>query len=439
MPTSGRVLLTVAALACTCFAQDKPNFSGTWKLDLGRSDFGPSHYPFAQTDVIEQSGQTIRISIAFDAKEEKRQYTVTLVANGKEIDAPEDVREEGVTLQTDSTSWDGNVLVVHHKETYRSDTVTSVSRYTLSPDGRLLTVTQDVSAQNRNVSRTLVFDRADSATPSTVDSPGASMSSGLKEKSGVMPARSDDACDVHPAQPKCRRQEAQLIEDNFRKSKFDIKVTLADPDDRSIVFTSRATLGNKQKRASFYSKFVGSDFEESLCKSGFERLTLNGANNGEGYDISCRETPKPCPPSAATESANTLGTGHIRGTLTYYFNSNYGSRPDVGSQIWLMRGYIEISSGAFFFGYPDQIVVDKARYCSVAHTIADGNGVFELGEVQPGDYTLLIQSNHTKGTPGFGTAAVTMRDIGGRVVTFPISLSPGQTIDKSWDFGVSTF
>ena len=248
-----------------------------------------------------------------------------------------------------------------------------------------------------------------------------------------------DECDVHPAQSKCRRQAAQLIEDSFQKSKFDIKVTLANSDDTSIVFTPRTTLSNKKRRAVFYSKFMGSDFENSLCKAGFRRLVLNGSDKSEEYDISCREALKPCVPENSTQLSNTLGRGHIRGTLTYYFNNNYGSGPDVGSQIWLIRGHIEVPSSASFLGLPDQIVIDKAHSCSVAHTIADGNGVFDLSELLSGDYTLIIQSNHTKGAPGFGAAAATMRDVGGRVVTFPVTLGPGQTIDRSWDFGISSF
>jgi hypothetical protein len=159
-------LLTVAALGGACFAQDKPNFSGTWKLNVERSDFGPGHSRFAQTDVIEQSGQTIKISIAFDANEETRQYTVTLVTDGKEISAPADAREPGATLQTVSSSWEGAVLVVHQKVTYENEIVTGSSHYTLSPNGDVLTVMQDFVTQKGETSRTLVFDKGDSATTS---------------------------------------------------------------------------------------------------------------------------------------------------------------------------------------------------------------------------------------------------------------------------------
>ena len=131
--TTWGVLLTFAALACTCFAQDKPNFSGIWKLNVETSVFGPG---FPQTDVIDQNGQTIEVNIAEESEKEKRQYTVTFVIDGREIELPADAREQGATLHTVSASWQGAILVVHHKVTYGSGTVMGISRYALSPDGR---------------------------------------------------------------------------------------------------------------------------------------------------------------------------------------------------------------------------------------------------------------------------------------------------------------
>jgi hypothetical protein len=41
-------------------------------------------------------------------------------------------------------------------------------------------------------------------------------------------------------------------------------------------------------------------------------------------------------PQAAAE------TGSIRGVITYYFNSNYGSRADVGAEVWLLQGTMKM-------------------------------------------------------------------------------------------------
>ena len=177
--TTWGVLLTVAALACTCFGQDKPNFSGTWKLNLGRSDFGPSREVFTQTDVIQQNGQTIKVTVAFETEKEKRQYTVTFVTDGNEIEVPKDAREQGATLQTVSASWEGAVLVVHNRLTIQNEVITTVSRYSLSADGKLLTISQYAnSTRGKNgYRRTLVFDKAGLPTQSATVLPGGSTSS----------------------------------------------------------------------------------------------------------------------------------------------------------------------------------------------------------------------------------------------------------------------
>jgi hypothetical protein len=78
--------------------------------------------------------------------------------------------------------------------------------------------------------------------------------------------------------------------------------------------------------------------------------------------------------------------GRAKGTLTFYFNANYGTRPDTGSGVWLVKGRVEIPSRSFFLGLEDVVVIDKARFQHVLHTIADGNGNFNLGEVPAGDY-----------------------------------------------------
>jgi hypothetical protein len=186
------VLFAVAVLACAGFAQDKPSLSGAWKLDVAKSDFGPVPGPTSQTDTIEQNGQTIKISVSAEGEQGKQQFTITYVTDGKEVtvaaDAPAAHPAPEVTMQTISSAWEGAVLVVHQKLTYGTEPVTGVSRYTLSPDGEVLTVNSDYASQMGDATRTFVFEKAGSAaaaaaaasaaTSSTASS-GASASSSM--------------------------------------------------------------------------------------------------------------------------------------------------------------------------------------------------------------------------------------------------------------------
>ena len=54
--------LFVTAFATSMIAQSKPNFSGTWKLNLAKSDFGPLPAPDSRTDVIDHNDPTMKIN-----------------------------------------------------------------------------------------------------------------------------------------------------------------------------------------------------------------------------------------------------------------------------------------------------------------------------------------------------------------------------------------
>lgn len=194
------VLFAVAVLACAAFAQDKPNFSGTWILDVAKSDFGPVPGPTSQTDKIEQSGQTIKVSVSADGEQGKQQFTYTYVTDGKDVtvspDAPAAHPAPEVTLQNISSAWEGAVLVVHQKLLYGTEPVTGVSRYTLSPDGNVLTVDSDYQSQMGDATRTFVFEKAGSAQAAAAAASAATSSaanSGASASSGVNASVSSSA------------------------------------------------------------------------------------------------------------------------------------------------------------------------------------------------------------------------------------------------------
>jgi hypothetical protein len=171
------VLAATVAVAGLGFAQGKPDFSGTWKLNVTKSDFGPVPGPNAQTDVIEQSGQTLKIKVSAEGDQGKVQYTEVLTTDGREVaipaDAPGSHPAPEVTLQTIAASWDGSTLNVSQKLTYGNEPVTGVSHYTLSPDGKVLTIASDYQSGEGGASRTFVFEKQDPSMASAGSSSGA--------------------------------------------------------------------------------------------------------------------------------------------------------------------------------------------------------------------------------------------------------------------------
>lgn len=126
-------------------------------------------------------------------------------------------------------------------------------------------------------------------------------------------------------------------------------------------------------------------------------------------------------------------TGVIKGTLSYYFNRNYGDKPDAGSAVYLLAGDATIRSGELFTEVSDKLHVfgggADRNYKLVKKTIADGNGNFELAALPEGEYTLIIESNHTKDGQD--------KRFQHKLSIQHVSLKAGDVFDASHSFGIS--
>jgi hypothetical protein len=132
-----------------------------------------------------------------------------------------------------------------------------------------------------------------------------------------------------------------------------------------------------------------------------------------------------------TKSEMHSGGGDIRGTLTYFFNTDSGDRPDTGAEIALVSGKLEVPPSVDVIMLASQITIGDKKLEAVKITTADGSGNYSIQDVPSGEYTLLLKSNHTNGA--------TQRDIGGKILTEPLTIKAGKTLDISEDFGMTAF
>jgi hypothetical protein len=147
------------------------------------------------------------------------------------------------------------------------------------------------------------------------------------------------------------------------------------------------------------------------------------------------------PPSSELPSmtAQPPETGRIKGTLTYFFDFHIGNKPDAGSKVWLVKDRVEIPADQNFVG--TSTALGTSGNNAIEYSIADANGNFELLAIPPGQYTLIMQSAHTKGTlkekrDFFGRGnGRNPRDSNGRVEFLNLLIKAGETVDASNDFG----
>jgi hypothetical protein len=147
-----------AALLAAAFgllqAQAKPNFSGTWKLNAAKSDFGAMPAPDTRTDKIThadpdlvdaytQSGQMGEVTAEMKYSTDGKETTNTVRGN-----------------QVKSTAkWEGDELTIAGKAQFNGADVTLNDRWSLSDDGKTITIHRHVNSPMGETDQKIVLEK----------------------------------------------------------------------------------------------------------------------------------------------------------------------------------------------------------------------------------------------------------------------------------------
>jgi hypothetical protein len=184
-----RVILSFALLAAAAaaFAQTKPDFTGTWKLNVAKSDFGPLPGPDSRTDTIVQTAADFKDSIVATGAQGNQAYTITYTLDGKEsINRP-----GGMELHS-TANIEGATLVVNTKLKFQDNDVEVHAVWSLSPDGKTLTSANHLTSPMGEADQKFVFEKQDgsampAATASAAVTPSAKMPASTPAASGAKP------------------------------------------------------------------------------------------------------------------------------------------------------------------------------------------------------------------------------------------------------------
>jgi hypothetical protein len=145
------------------FAQSKPDFSGTWKLNVAKSDFGPLPAPTSRVDVIQHADPSLKDSVTADTAQGKQEYTATYTTDAKEV-----VNKIGPREVKSTVAWEGNTLVVNSKTSFNDNDITVKSVWSLSADSKTLTQNIHFTSAMGEADQKQIFDKQEgSATPAT--------------------------------------------------------------------------------------------------------------------------------------------------------------------------------------------------------------------------------------------------------------------------------
>ncbi len=145
--------MTVAALA-------EPNYTGTWRMNPQESalgflkESGTLFGPYEVIQTIDHAGSVLKIELVQQGGSGEIRADLTYLTDGSECRN----ELEGYIL-TSKLAWDGDVLVVRSSLAMDPFYPELVDRWTLSEDGRKLTITRRLLAMSGEDQQELVFER----------------------------------------------------------------------------------------------------------------------------------------------------------------------------------------------------------------------------------------------------------------------------------------
>jgi hypothetical protein len=155
MNSLSKTVLIIAALASIALAADKPNFSGDWKMNAAKSNFGPIPAPASYTRKITQADPSITVEdtqtgTALGDQHDTRTYTT----DGKEIS----YQSNGADIKSAAT-WDGNALLINSKASIQGMDILIKDTITLADDGKTMTDSVHVGSPQGDIDLTVVFEK----------------------------------------------------------------------------------------------------------------------------------------------------------------------------------------------------------------------------------------------------------------------------------------
>lgn len=145
-------LLVLTVCAMVCFA--KPNFSGKWKMDPGKSDFGPLPGPEKMLRTVEHTDPEIKITNEQSGPQGDIKTELKYTTDGKEFKNTSRAGESKGTA-----SWVGDSLVVKTKRNIQGADIDQTDRWTLSPDGKMTTINTTLKTPQGEFEITIAFEK----------------------------------------------------------------------------------------------------------------------------------------------------------------------------------------------------------------------------------------------------------------------------------------
>lgn len=146
-------------LAASTWAQDtKPDLSGTWNLDVAKSDFGGAPAPDSIVHAIEHKDPNLKITSTQKNQQGELTNTRNLTTDGKEnINRMRTMAGEQDVKST--STWNGKTLANAFKLDIQGNAIDINEAWELSDGGKVLSIARDIKTPQGDFHQRYIFNK----------------------------------------------------------------------------------------------------------------------------------------------------------------------------------------------------------------------------------------------------------------------------------------
>jgi hypothetical protein len=147
--------LTIALLAASAAFAATPDLSGSWKLNASKSEFGQFPAPSSMTQKVTHAEPKLTVAMKMSSDMGDLDLTSNYTTDGKECTNQGFGGSEAKSV----VKWDGDALLMETKGTFGDNAYTMKDKWTLSEDGKVLTIVRHFSSGMGDLDQKLILEK----------------------------------------------------------------------------------------------------------------------------------------------------------------------------------------------------------------------------------------------------------------------------------------
>ena len=148
------IFAAALSLSVAGYAWAKPNFTGTWKINAAKSDFGPMPQPDKMERTITHDDPSLKYTTVQTTPNGEVTSDATYKTDGS--DTTNKVR--GMDVKGNA-KWAGDALTISSKREFQGMEITQVESWTLAEGGKQLVINNKVNTPQGDFDLKFVFDK----------------------------------------------------------------------------------------------------------------------------------------------------------------------------------------------------------------------------------------------------------------------------------------